>query len=731
MVVGGPALGIDFGTTSTVAALGHAVGHPRLVLVDSSPVLPSAVFAGQDGLRTGQDAERSGVSDPAGLEVSPKGRIDDGRVWLGGREIGVVDLVAAVLGRVEQEAGRVAGRPLGNVVLTHPASWGGQRLQVLETSAARAGLQPVTFVAEPVAAAAYFVAELGHRIGPGRFVLVYDLGAGTFDAAVVRARPAGVEVVASDGLDDVGGTDFDALVVDHARALTGDAAAAWRCLDRPRTVAERHARHALWRAARAVKEQLSRRAVADLHIPLVDMQVHVTRDEFERAIAPAIERTAECTAALLRHAGVPTTAVDALLLVGGSSRIPLVSTVLHRQLGIAPTITDQPEVVVAVGSLYTDAAKRYPAPGPPVPTAPPPEVPQQPNVPTLRRTRADRRAVIVGTVLATGAAAGAGALAIRGWQGSAARGRARRTPTVARLDARATLTAPKVYCLAFHPRDAVLAAGGIDGTVQMWDIVTRRPVGEPMRGHDGYVRTVAFSPDGRHLATGGNDVTVRLWNVDERRQVGTPLTGHRTVAAAVSFSADGAVLASGGAEGTVRLWDVATHELIGPPLTGHVGGVVDLTFDPHGGRIVVSAGDDGTVRLWDAARGRAVIDPIAAHTGIVTSVAIAPDGATLASGGVDGRIRLWDPATGRRRGEPLIGHKEVLSMAFSPDSAIIATGGPRSDDTVRLWDATIGRGLSTVNTGHNSEIKVAFSPDGDVLASCSLDDVIRLWTVTR
>src|SRR5688500_6465331 len=102
---------------------------------------------------TGADADRAAMADPGGFEPNPKRRIDDGTVWLGERAIPVVDMIAAVLGRVVTEAHRVAGGPIAGVVLTHPASWGRTRLDLLADAAHRAGLGEVGFVAEPVAAA--------------------------------------------------------------------------------------------------------------------------------------------------------------------------------------------------------------------------------------------------------------------------------------------------------------------------------------------------------------------------------------------------------------------------------------------------------------------------------------------------------------------------------------------------------------------------------------------------
>src|SRR5689334_1311741 len=192
------ALAVDFGTSNTVAVLRRGAGQPTPLLFDASPMLPSGVFAGPDGdVLTGADAERAASGFPAGLEANPKRRIDDGTVWLGEREMPVVDLVAAVFARVRAEATRVAGHAPSAVMLTHPVAWSHTRLGVLSIAARAAGLGDVSFVAEPVAAAAYFATVLGHDVPVDRCLVVYDLGGGTFDVTVLRRRAEGFTVVAS------------------------------------------------------------------------------------------------------------------------------------------------------------------------------------------------------------------------------------------------------------------------------------------------------------------------------------------------------------------------------------------------------------------------------------------------------------------------------------------------------------------------------------------------------
>ncbi len=262
----------------------------------------------------------------------------------------VPDLIAAVLGRVGVEARQAGGWPPASATLTCPASWAVPRRTVLAEAATRAGLGPVHFVAEPLAAALYYSATL-RELPPAGCLIVYDLGAGTFDVSVVRRTASGFDVPATAGLSDVGGLDLDAAVVAHARELTAPANDGWARIEQPRSSADRQARQALWRGARAAKEHLSRHTSAELHVPLVDQDVRLTREEFERIARPYLERTVALTLEVVRTAKVDPAELAAVFLVGGASRIPLVATLLHRAFGVAPSVVGQPELVVAEGCL--------------------------------------------------------------------------------------------------------------------------------------------------------------------------------------------------------------------------------------------------------------------------------------------------------------------------------------------------------------------------------------------
>ncbi|WP_415645295.1 Hsp70 family protein [Stackebrandtia soli] len=393
-----PDLAVDFGTSSTVAVIRYGDGRVLPLLMDGSPLLPSAVFVDQSGsILTGRDAVFSAQTAPSRFEPNPKRRIDDGTVLLGDSEVPAVDLIAAVLERVRREYVLVAGGPPRRTVLTHPAAWRSIRLLALRDAAERAGLGTIDIVVEPVAAATYFTEELGHRVPEGAAVLVFDFGGGTFDTSVVRRGATGFEVLSVDGLNDLGGLDIDDQIVKALRERhTGDG---WAELFDMDDMSSRRHRRTFLDDVRELKERLSRAASAPIYIPRVNIDSHVTREELEQLARPMLDRAAQLTTAVLRVSGVEPSALAGVFGVGGGSRMPLVGTIVHTALGVAPTLIGQPELVVAQGALLASPSvgatpspptMSHPLVSPPVPLVPqsgPPlvsaEAAAPPTAPTL------------------------------------------------------------------------------------------------------------------------------------------------------------------------------------------------------------------------------------------------------------------------------------------------------------------------------------------------------------
>ncbi|WP_405541043.1 WD40 repeat domain-containing protein [Streptomyces phaeochromogenes] len=273
------------------------------------------------------------------------------------------------------------------------------------------------------------------------------------------------------------------------------------------------------------------------------------------------------------------------------------------------------------------------------------------------------------------------------------------------------------------------------------------PLATPVTEHEGVVRTVAYGPGGRLLASGGGDGTVRLWDVTRPtrpKALGTPLKCGAETVTTVALSAKGHLLACGayGGRGTVRLWDVADPArptALGGPLASLKSAAMTAAFSPDGRTLAVVSGDR-KLRLWQVGPTGAAQPPaeqLATYPGYFPSaLAYSPDGNTLATGDTNGEIRLWDvvgqpTALGTPVNAADLG--SVLSAAFSPDGDTLATGG--SDGTIRLLDVSNRdrpKALAKRLTGHTGAVRsVAFNTAGDTLASGSEDCAVRLWDVDQ
>ncbi|MFI9641085.1 Hsp70 family protein [Micromonospora sp. NPDC051925] len=367
----GYALGVDLGTSNTVAVLRWPDGRTRPLLVDGQPILPSGVYADADGrLHVGRDAQRLAQADPTRYEPNPKRRVDEQSVPLGDRSYAPAELLAATLWAVAEQAVATVGF-LPPAVLTCPATWEAARRQVLHDALTLAGWPsaaehtmsgPVPvgtrLLREPVAAARYYTEVLRRPVPVGGSVAVFDFGGGTLDVAVVRNEGAdpwgdsGFSVVAAGGMADLGGLDLDAaLLARLGELIGGDHPQLWDRLTRPETTGQWRDRQQLWDNVRGAKEMLSRAAVAPVAVPGLETAVPLTREDLERLATPLLTRAVARTREVVAEAGLTPDRLAGLFLVGGSSRVPLVGRLLHTGLSIAPTVLEQPELPVAEGAL--------------------------------------------------------------------------------------------------------------------------------------------------------------------------------------------------------------------------------------------------------------------------------------------------------------------------------------------------------------------------------------------
>ena len=348
-------LGIDFGTTFTAAAV-HRDGEQAVELVplgENGNATASVVFVAADGsLVVGDAAVRRAVTDPDRVVREVKRRIGDQTpVLVSGEPIGAHTLAARVIRWVVDRVTEREGQPPSGIGVTYPASWGPHKRMLLSDALIFAGVGDVTLVTEPEAAAVAYTAS--QHVEPGSAIGVYDLGGGTFDATIVRQLADGGFELAGrpEGIDSLGGIDFDEAVFEQVRAHLG---AAWAQLDfaDPMVIT---AAATLRRECTEAKKALSSdtEVTIPVMLPGVSTQVRMVRSEFEQLIAPAVDATVDVLRGAIDSAGMTPADLSAVLLVGGSSRIPLVAQRVGAELDLPVTVDSDPKAVVAIGAALS------------------------------------------------------------------------------------------------------------------------------------------------------------------------------------------------------------------------------------------------------------------------------------------------------------------------------------------------------------------------------------------
>ncbi len=345
-------LAVDLGTTWTAAATAHGV----VDLGERGAAMPSVIAVGDGGFVVGAAAERLIATQPDCGAREVKRRFGDTTpIILAGKPYGPEVLTTEILRAVSAKA---AVEPAATTVsLSHPANWGEYKLDLLRNVGTAAGFAAVELISEPAAAARHY-ASTG-RLAVGDTVAVYDFGGGTFDAAIITLTADGARLLGTpSGIERLGGIDLDQVVFSHVLSSLGGALDA---LDRT----DPDVRRALTRlrvACTAAKEQLSADLDATIEVvaPGLSTEVRVTRDELESALRP---RLAETTAALDRaiaSAGITAGDLAGVVLVGGSSRIPLVAEVVEGHTG-RPVLNDgDVKLVVVQGALAGAPRDRAP-----------------------------------------------------------------------------------------------------------------------------------------------------------------------------------------------------------------------------------------------------------------------------------------------------------------------------------------------------------------------------------
>ncbi len=348
-------LGVDLGTTYTAAAVIRNGRAEVATLGTRSLEIPSVVLLRSDGeMLIGEAAERRSQTEPDRFAREFKRRMGDPTpVLLGGSPFSAHALTARLLRGVVKVVADREGGPPEHIVVTCPANWGDYKRDLLDQAVRQADVGRVSVATEPEAAAVHYASTT--RVAPGEIVAVYDLGGGTFDAAILRNTGEGFELLGDPrGIEQLGGVYFDeavfAWVVDHL-------AEAFSQLD-PDDPGAMAAVSRLRRDCVEAKESLSWDTDTAIAVALPNQrtEVRLTRREFEDMIRPTLVDTLDAVHRSLDSAGVRPDQVSSVLLVGGSSRIPLVGQMLVADLQRPVAIDVHPKHAVALGASHLAAA---------------------------------------------------------------------------------------------------------------------------------------------------------------------------------------------------------------------------------------------------------------------------------------------------------------------------------------------------------------------------------------
>ncbi len=367
------AVGIDLGTTNSAVAATMEGGRAEVIAnAEGARTTPSVVAFTEDGERlVGQVARRQAILNPDATIYSAKrfigrksGEVDDEskavsykvvdgpndavRFDVRGREYAPEEIAAQILRKLADDAGKYLGEKVTEAVITVPAYFNDAQRQATKDAGKIAGLEVLRIINEPTAAAlAYGLDKEGSET-----VLVYDLGGGTFDVSVLEVGDGVVEVRATSGDGHLGGDDFDKQVVDWlAEEFKKEQGIDLR--------SDPQALQRLHEAAEKAKVELSTTTTTTINLPFVTadasgpkhLNITLSRAKFDQLTADLVERTRGPVEQALSDAKLTANDIDEVILVGGSTRIPAVQTLVRRLTGgKEPNMSVNPDEVVAIGA---------------------------------------------------------------------------------------------------------------------------------------------------------------------------------------------------------------------------------------------------------------------------------------------------------------------------------------------------------------------------------------------
>ena len=344
-----PIVGIDLGTTNSEVAILR--GGRSVVVQDAAEnrILPSFVgLSPTEEILVGESARNQYVVAPERTIKSIKRKMgNDECVSLGEETYSPQEISAFILKRLKAIAEESLGESVEQAVITVPAYFSDKQRQATKDAGEIAGLEVVRIINEPTAAALAY----GLDREEDQFLVVYDLGGGTFDVSVIEINSGVIEVRATHGNTQLGGDDFDAALVkyiaeDFRQQHGVDLRADRRALARLTRAAER-AKITLSNAPfTTIREEF----IATAQGKPIHLEMEIERSRFEALINDMLESTIECVQQALKDASLTTDEINEVLLVGGSTRIPLLSDMIADVIDVEPHLEIDPELCVAMGA---------------------------------------------------------------------------------------------------------------------------------------------------------------------------------------------------------------------------------------------------------------------------------------------------------------------------------------------------------------------------------------------
>lgn len=338
-------IGIDLGTTNSEIALLDEQQHPQIIPIDNEKLMPSCVGLDIDGkLLVGRPARNQMTVRPEQTILSVKRLMgQETPVLLGSRSYSPEEISALILKKLKATAEQELGEQISAAVITVPAYFNDHQRKATRAAGELAGFTVKRIINEPTAAALAY----GLFRQENQTILVYDLGGGTFDVSLIEVVNGVVEVKASHGDTQLGGDDFDDLLCHHV-------AEGFRQQYKTDLMATPRTRNRLKQAVEKAKKELSDQPFTTLREEFIDgkhhLEIEISRDEYEAMIELLLQRTIECIHQCLRDAAYLPSALDRIILVGGSSRTPRVRSLLEETFALPIHDEIDPDLIVALGA---------------------------------------------------------------------------------------------------------------------------------------------------------------------------------------------------------------------------------------------------------------------------------------------------------------------------------------------------------------------------------------------